>query len=162
MHFRRHRHRRQRQRPCQRGVAALEFVAVLLTLLLLVYGIASFGAVLYAQQAIARAAEDGARSVATLPNGPTPDLGQVRSVVYDSLAQSLVVPVTGNLNLSTRRAWVAAHVSVSVATAVTTGVTVSVSYPYSANPLLPSIPLLDTSRWMPDILTGRAVTAQPT
>lgn len=146
----------------QRGVAALEFVAVLLTLLLLVYGIASFGAVLYAQQAIARAAEDGARSVATVPNGSTPDIGQIRSVVYDSLAQSLVVPVANNGDISARRSWVAANVQVTVASAVTTGVTVSVSYNYSANALLPSIPLLDTSRWVPDTLTGRAVIAQPT
>jgi len=146
----------------QRGVAALEFVAVLMVLLLLVYGIASFGAVLYAQQAMVRAAEDGARSVATLPNGPTPDIGQIQSVVYDSLAQSLVVPVASNLSLSTRRTWVAANVQVTVVSAVSTGVTVSVRYSYSANPLLPSIPLLDTSRWVPDTLTGRAVIAQPT
>jgi len=133
-----------------------------LLLLLLVYGIVSFGAVLYAQQAVARAAEDGARSVATLPNGPTPDIGQISSVVYDSLAQSLVVPVASNLSIATRRTWVAANVQVSVASAVITGVTVSVRYNYSANRLLPSIPLLDTSRWVPDTLTGRTVIAQPT
>lgn len=146
----------------QRGVAALEFVAVLIVLLLMVYGIASFGSVLYAQQAVTRAAEDGARSVATLPNGPAPNLAQVQSVVYDSLAQSLLVPTASNLSAATRRIWIAANVQVSVLSAVATGVTVSVSYPYSANPLLPSIPLLDTSRWVPDTLTGRAVTAQPT
>jgi len=154
----RHGHDHQRQY----GVAALEFTAVLTVLLLLVYGITSFGAVLYAQQAVVRAAEDGARSVATVPNGPTPDLGQVQSVVYDSLAQSLVVPMANNLSTLTRRSWIAAHVQVTVASALVTGVTVSVSYPYSANPLLPSIPLLDASRWVPDTLTGRAVTAQPT
>jgi Flp pilus assembly protein TadG len=151
-------HRCQRQR----GVAAIEFAAVLMVLLLLVYGIVSFGAVLYAQQAVVRAAEDGARSVATLPNGPTPDIGQISSVVYDSLAQSLVVPVASNSNLSARRIWVAANVQVSVTSAVTTGVTVSVRYNYSSNRLLPSIPLLDTSSWVPDTLTGRAVIAQPT
>jgi hypothetical protein len=36
---------------------------------------------------------------------------------------------------------------------------VNVSYPYSANRLLPSLPLLDTSKWMPDQLQSRSTAA---
>jgi Flp pilus assembly protein TadG len=150
----------------QRGVAAVEFALVFTVLFLVVYGLATFGAVLYTQQAVSRSAEDGARAVALLNAVPATNDSRIQDVVYDSLAGSLVVPTASNASLSTRRSWVAAQVTVAVTPTGSNpnaSVVVTVTYPYSANRLLPSLPLLDTSLWMPDQLKSRSTAAiQPT
>jgi Flp pilus assembly protein TadG len=146
----------------QRGVAAIEFAVVFSVLFVLFYGIATFGALFYTQQLMARAAEDGARAVATLPNGAAPDAQRVRDVVFDAMAGSPLVPASANQNVASRRNWLAAHVEVGVTTSGTGDVTVRVSYRYSDNPLLPSITLLDASRWVPDRLVQTATLAKPT
>jgi Flp pilus assembly protein TadG len=146
---------------CQRGVAAIEFAFVLSGLLLLFYGIATFGAVFYAQQAVARAAEDGVRAVAALPNGTAPDETRIRAVVYDSLAQSLVVPLASSRTPALRRAWIVDHVQVSVATSGT-DVTVTVAHRYSQNPVVPALAMPGVGRWLPDRLTSRATAVRPT
>lgn len=143
----------------QRGVAAIEFALVFLVLFLVMYGLATFGAVLYTQQAVSRSAEDGARAVALLNTVPATNDPRIQNVVYDSLAGSLVVPTGWNASLATRRSWIAAQVTVAVTPTGTNpnaNIVVIVTYPYSANRLLPSLPLLDTSLWMPDQLTSRA------
>ena len=146
----------------QRGIAAIEFALIFSVLFVVMYGIATFGAVLYIQQVVSRAAEDGARAIPLLPASPTFTVTQqnmIKDVVYDSLAAALVVP---NSAAADPRTWIANQVTV---TPVTTGSGVSktgvvtVTYPYSTNRLLPSIPLFDISRWMPDRLTGRATVA---
>jgi hypothetical protein len=146
----------------QRGVAAIEFALVFSVLFVVMYGIATFGSVLYIQQAVSRAAEDGARAIPMLASSPTFGVAQqnlIKGVVYDSLASALIVPGSEAGN---PRTWIADKVTV---TPVTTGSgigktgVVTVTYPYSANRLLPSIPLFDISRWMPDRLTGRATVA---
>ncbi len=77
----------------QRGIAAIEFALVFSMLLLFLYGIVTFGSVLYTQQAVSRSAEDGARALTSF-NGPlTPSaISDVTGVVYDSLSTSLVGP----------------------------------------------------------------------
>lgn len=150
----------------QRGVAAIEFALIFLVLFLVLYGLATFGAVLYTQQAVSRSAEDGARAVVLLNSAPAVNDSRIQSVVYDSLAGSLVVPTASNTSLVTRRAWIAAQVTVAVTPTGTNpnaSVVVTVTYPYSANRLLPSLPLLDTSLWMPNQLRSRSTAAiQPT
>lgn len=138
----------------QHGVAAIEFAIVILVLLLALYGIATFGAVFYTQQAMARAASDGARALQARPSLGAID---VQGVVWDSLAGSLVTPLA-HASAQDRRNWIASHVTVDVS-APAGGRTVTVTYPYRANRLLPSLPLLDASRWMPDDLRSRATTA---
>lgn len=146
----------------QRGVAAIEFALVFFLLLGVVYSVATLGAVLYIQQVVSRAAEDGARAIPLLPKSTTfgtTEQNRIKGVVYDSLAAALVVP---NTAASDPRKWVAERVDVKVLTPSVVGASpyktsvVTVSYPYSANRLLPSILLFDISRWMPDMLTGRA------
>jgi Flp pilus assembly protein TadG len=146
----------------QRGIAAIEFAVVFSALFVLFYGIATFGALFYTQQLMARAAEDGARAVAILPNGATPDAQRVRDVVFDALAGSPLVPASANQSVASRRAWLTAHVDVGVTLSAAGDVTVRVSYRYSDNPLLPSIALLDASRWVPDQLVQTATLAKPT
>ncbi|RZL89521.1 MAG: pilus assembly protein [Variovorax sp.] len=146
-----------RPRGRQRGVAAVEFAFVLTLLLALVHGIVTLGAILYLQQAMARAAEDGVRAVALMPNGTAPDAQRVSGVVLDTLAGSMVVPATAAATFASRRAWVAAHVQVVVA-ATGDVVTVSVTHRYGDNPLMPMAGM----PWVPDAMTRRAAMARPT
>ncbi len=151
------RHARQ---SAQRGIAAIEFALVFGLLLMLLYGIATFGSALYIQQAVSRAAEDGARAAPLLPslmipNSPATAVAQIEGTVRDSLAGSLIAPAASNLTPAARRSWIASEVTVTVVIARPL-VTVTVSYPYSRNRILPSLPLIDASRWMPATLNSRA------
>lgn len=155
-------HRRQRS-PCrQRGIAAIEFALIFTLLFVALYGIATFGAVLYFRQAIARAAEDGARAAIFRPKviGSVPAdrilaIGEIKGVVHDALSNSLIAPVAQSADVNSRRKWIADTVIVNI-TPSGTVVTVTVSYPYDKNRLLPSIPFMDISRWMPGNLISKA------
>ncbi|MGJ7543513.1 TadE/TadG family type IV pilus assembly protein [Variovorax sp. LT1R16] len=156
------RSRRHRTPRRQSGVAAIEFALVFTLLFLALYGIATFGAVLYFRQAVARAAEDGARAATFRPKvmgAVAADrllaIDEIKSVVHDALANSLIVPVAQNTDAAARRKWIVETVDVSV-TPSGTVVTVTVGYPYDKNRLLPSIPFMDISRWMPGNLTSKA------
>lgn len=145
----------------QRGVAAIEFAFVFTVMLLALYGIATFGAVLYIQQAVSRAAEDGARAVTMLPTKLVTDDPQIQRAVRESLATALVVPNESNGNLAARLAWIEANTTIQIK--VTNGdprAIVVVTYDYSANRMLPSLPVLDISLWMPDDLIGQATATQ--
>lgn len=149
----------------QRGVAATEFALVFVVLFSVLYALATFGAVLYTQQAVTRSAEEGARAVGLLTPAPIAQDSRVKDAVYDSLAGSLVVPVASNANVTSRRSWVVSNVTVDVSPSAASApgtyirYVVTVTYPYSANRLLPSMLLLDSSRWMPDQLRSRASAA---
>jgi hypothetical protein len=86
---------------------------------------------------------------------------RVKDAVYDSLANSLVVPVSANASVTTRRNWIASNVTVDVSRTEPSGpgayvrYVVTVTYPYSANRLLPTLPVLDASLWMPNQLRSR-------
>jgi len=155
----------------QRGIAAIEFAFVFTFLFLAIYGIATFGAVLYVQQTVSRAAEDGARALSQ-PSmmGLSDDAlrrQRVQDAIHESLAGSLVVPEASSADMASRLGWIKSHVNVNVVltgaggSAPATGAVVTVAYPYSANRLLPTLPLLDTSRWMPDTLTGQTTAVLP-
>ncbi len=142
----------------QRGVAAIEFAFVFTVLLLVVYGIATFGAVLYIQQVVSRAAEDGARAVTMLPSKLLEDDPRIQEAVYASLAAALIAPSESNGNSADRLAWIKANTEVKVGIVGSDGqVTLSVVYDYSANRILPSLTI---SPWMPDDVVGRATAIQ--
>lgn len=132
----------QRFRPRQqRGIAAIEFGLVLMLLILLIYGIATFGAMIYTQHLLTRAAEEGAR-VVTLFDNPTET--HIRTVVIESLhapwknAPGLQVSAPMNTN----------------------PIVVTVSYPYRANAILAPLPF--TGGWIiPETLRARAAVAKP-
>lgn len=142
----------------QRGVAAIEFAFVFIFLFLVMYGLVSFGAIFYTQQAVSRAAEDGARAAMLLPQPP--DQESVRQVVFESLARSLVVPTSHNADTVSRKNWISANVTVAAASTAASCV-VTVTYLYKNNRILPSVSLLDTS-WVPDQLQGSATAALKT
>lgn len=143
----------------QHGVAAIEFAFVFMLLFLVMYALATFGAVFYTQQAVSRAAEDGARAATLLPQPPDPN--SVREAVFDSLARSLIVPASANTDTASRRSWISANVTVDpcVPAAGANSCKVTVSYLYVNNRILPTMLLLDTSRWMPDELRSSATAA---
>lgn len=147
-------------RRCQRGVAALEFALVAMVLFVCLYIIVSFGAVLYTQQVLSRAAADGALAISASSRNYQP--GVVTEVVHSSLARSLVAPVglgQADANYAGRLGWVRQQVQVSFSSSAggTPGVVLSVSYPYASNAILPSLPGLNLI--MPTELHGRAVVA---
>jgi Flp pilus assembly protein TadG len=145
----------------ERGVAAIEFALVFVLLFSVLYAVATFGAVFYTQQAVTRAAEEGAR-VAGMVTAPVGNDARVTDAVYGALANSLVVPASFNTNTTTRRAWIVSRVVVTAlpsGAGATAGYVVTVSYPYSENRLLPTMPLLDLSTWVPDQLRSRSTIA---
>jgi Flp pilus assembly protein TadG len=145
----------------QKGIAAIEFAFVFMVMLLVTYGVATFGAVLYIQQVVSRAAEDGARAVALLPSKLVANDPKIQGAVYDSLAAALVVPVASSGSLANRLAWIKTNAKVTVDVAGSDlRATVSVVYDYSANRLLPSLPMLDASLWMPNSVVGKATAIQ--
>lgn len=159
------RHGMQRQ---QRGIAAIEFSFVFMAMFFMIYGVATFGAVFYVQQVVSRAAEDGARAIPMLVVPPlAANDSRIRDTVYDALATALIVPTSDSNSDVAKRTWIAAKATVDVALSGAAGAgpnttaVVTVTYPYSANRLLPTLPFFDSSRWMPDTLRSQATAALP-
>lgn len=128
-------------RTRQRGVAAIEFAFVLISLLLFLYGIATVGLAIYTQHVLTRSAEDGARVISLFVN---PTEGDVRLAVLESMSSPWKnvsgLQVTSPMN--------------------TNPVVVTITYPYENNALLPSLPL--TAGWMiPKTLRARAAATKP-
>jgi len=151
-------------RSRERGVAAIEFALVFVVLFSVLYALATFGAVLYTQQSVTRASEEGARAVGLLTPAPTAADQRVKDAVYDSLAQSLVVPVSASTSVTTRRNWIVSNVTVDVtrtdpsAPGAYIRYVVTVTYPYSANQLLPAMPIV--GQWvLPNQLRSRTTAA---
>jgi len=146
----------------QRGVAAIEFALVFSVLFLGIYGLVTFCGVLYVQQVVSRAAEDGARAAQTFRSDtPAADLqANVRTAIYRSLALSMITPAAAGNAPSAKETWLRAKMAdIPPEVTVSPGtVAVKVTYPYRANPLLPPVPL--TASWMPERLLGKATTAR--
>lgn len=142
----------------QRGVAAIEFALVFSVLFLGIYGLVTFCGVLYVQQVVSRAAEDGARAAQSFRSDtPSADLqANVRTAIYRSLALSMIAPASAGSAPSAKETWLRAKMAdIPPEVNLSPGeVAVKVSYPYRANPLLPPLPL--TGSWMPDRLLGKA------
>jgi hypothetical protein len=139
----------------QRGVAAIEFALVFSVLFLGIYGLVTFCGVLYVQQVVSRAAEDGARAAQFFRSDtPSVDLqANVRTAIYRSLALSMIAPASG-ATPSAREIWLREHMASPDVLLPSGEVVVKVTYPYRAHPLLPPLPF--TGSWMPDALIGKA------
>ncbi|BEP71053.1 MULTISPECIES: TadE/TadG family type IV pilus assembly protein [Variovorax] len=146
----------------QRGVAAIEFALVFSVLFLGIYGLVTFCGVLYVQQVVSRAAEDGARAAQILgSNISTADLqANVRTAIYRSLALSAITPTAAGGTPSARETWIRARMADTppAVNLLPAEVEIKVSYPYRANPLVPPLPL--TASWMPDRLSGKATASR--
>lgn len=146
----------------QRGVAAIEFALVFGVLFLGIYGLVTFCGVLYVQQVISRAAEDGARAAQSFRSDtPAADLqANVRTAVYRSLALSMITPASEGAAPSSKEEWLREKMAGTPpeVTLSSGEIAVKVTYPYRANPLLPPVPL--TGSWMPEHLLGKATAAR--
>lgn len=140
--------RRLRRRRRQGGVAAIEFALVFSLLLLFLYGVTTFGSVMYTQQAVSRAAEDGARAL-TVFNGSltSAHISAVQGVVYDSLSTSLVGPPDVLTSQSQRKAWLQSNLIVNI----NASGLVRVTYPYSQARILNL-----SESWVPANIVGQA------
>lgn len=136
-------------RHSQRGIAAIEFALVFSMLLLFLYGIVTFGSVLYTQQAVSRSAEDGARALTSF-NGPltASAISDVTGVVYDSLSTSLVGPPEALSSQAQRKLWLQSNLNVVINPS--TGV-VRVTYPYSKSRIINF-----SEAWVPTNIVGSA------
>ena len=124
----------------QRGIAALELAAALIPLILLLLGIATFGALFHTQHVLTRAAEDGARVVSMYTGADEPMLkARVQEAVNESLG-----------------AYLRAFTNAPEVTG-TNPVFVVIRMNYKSNPLLSHLPWAD--EWLPEMLQGRAAAA---
>jgi hypothetical protein len=153
----------------------VEFAFVLPVFVLLLYGMVTFGSVLYTQMALSRAASDGARALG-LASGSVSSYGSVtdevkdaiKLEVIDSLAASIIAPV-GIGDYAARRTWLEETVLPQVVVdngscgggdASSGLLRVLVSYPYSSARILPPITLPIVGgfdSWMPQNLSGCAI-----
>jgi Flp pilus assembly protein TadG len=132
----------------QKGAAAVEFALVVPLLLLLVFGVISYGYMLSFRQALSQGAAEGARAAAV---SPYPDSGDKEQAALDAINDALGVDAYG---ISCSGAAVGSALEkdgVDVGTcSVTTAscaqdptkdcVTVDLDYRYRDHPLLPNFP----------------------
>ena len=116
-----------------RGAAALEFALILPILMLLVFGIISFGMMLTFRQTLSQAATEGARAAAVEPDAGAQE-DEALAAVND--AMDAVDKTCGSGGLT-------CVVSDPVACGSGKCITVTVSYAYRDNPMIPSAPLVN-------------------
>ncbi|WP_370248745.1 TadE/TadG family type IV pilus assembly protein [Nocardioides sp.] len=127
-----------------RGAAALEFALIAPILLLLVFGIISFGFMLSFRQNLSQAAAEGARAAAVQLSDTT-RTSAATAAITSALDTAGLTCSGGNLLKGSKDV---GDCTVSAAAACSTGstercVTVRLVYNYRANPLIPSVPLVD-------------------
>ncbi|ANH38953.1 TadE-like protein [Nocardioides dokdonensis FR1436] len=125
------------RRERERGAAAVEFALVVPLLLLLVFGIISYGYMLSFRQAISQAAAEGARAAAVAPAAFT--TGEKQTAANNAIKQALdsygVVCGTGAMTCSVVVKACPADLSRDCAV-------VTLDYLYSSQPLIPKFPLV--------------------
>lgn len=148
------RHARRRARTRERGAAVVEFALIMPILLILVFGIISYGYMLSFRQAISQAAAEGARAAAVAQRDADqqPD---ALAAINEALESYGVSCAGGTL---TRDGAGAGTCEVSVAACENDAshqcVTAKLSYDYDGSPLLPAPGM---GLVLPDRLTYSAV-----
>jgi Flp pilus assembly protein TadG len=139
---------RASRRRAEGGAAAVEFALVAPLLLLLVFGVISYGYMLSFRQALSQGAAEGARAAAV---SPYPDASDKEQAALDAINDALGVDAygvtcTGVTASSPLRKDGATVGTCSVITATCDSdptkdcVTVTLDYLYKDNPLLPNFP----------------------
>jgi Flp pilus assembly protein TadG len=128
-----------RRRADARGAAAVEFALVLLPLMLIVFGIISYGYMLSFRQAISQAAAEGARAAAVAQKASERE-SDARAALNQALGSYGVSCTGSNLLRDTVTVGTCA-VSAPAACAGDPNndcITVTVNYDYDEHPLLPA------------------------
>lgn len=137
--------RRALRRSEDRGAAAVEFALVVPLLLLLVFGVISYGFMLTFRQAVSQAAAEGARAAAVAPSTTSTGDRQARAVaaINDVLSVHGVTCSGGSLVRSGSSAGTCTVSAPATCTAgggtTATCVKVTLTYNYKDNQLIPGI-----------------------
>jgi Flp pilus assembly protein TadG len=138
----------------QRGSALVEFALIVSLLMVFLFGIITFGALLAFKSSMTQAAEEGARAAIGVPYTPT-DQSAVTSAAIAKANGSLW---SGHDCTSTGMRCDATVDLCRDASGATTGhycVTVKLTYSYRDNPVVPLVPLVDYA--VPSQLIEQAV-----
>lgn len=136
----------RRLRRDQRGAVVVEFAIVAVLFIGLIYGGITYGMVFWVKHTMTHAASEGARSALTVaPGDETAAIAAATTKVTGAVAGSLGAR--------------AVHVTKTAVVANCSGssqrcITVTVSYPYAAQPVVPSLPFLS---FLPAQVTSTAV-----
>jgi Flp pilus assembly protein TadG len=139
--------RRRRGRADERGAAAVEFALVVPVLLLLLFGIISYGYMLSFRQAISQAAAEGARAAAvTLAGTSDAQRSALARTAVEEALDSYGVDCTGAMTCT---------INAADTCGSATCVSVELDYNWGDEPLVPGLPGLGLVT--PDHLVYRAV-----
>lgn len=130
----------------QDGAVILEFVAVSSLLVLLLYGIVTYGLIFAVQQTVTHAAAEGARAAVNIQ----PDL-------VESTSQDVTLANLGWLGDRVTAADVAAAVAPCDGSPTENCVTVTVDYRYGDAPIVPTIPWFET--FVPNVIHTEAISS---
>ncbi len=127
-----------------RGAAALEFALVLPILIVLVFGIISFGYMLSFRQAMSQAAAEGGRAAAVKPAGTstTDRITAARAAINDALGSYGVTCTSGGGLTHTGGPSGTCSITIVACSSGPSGAQcarVALSYPYSSNSLIPGL-----------------------
>ncbi|MAO80876.1 MAG: pilus assembly protein TadE [Nocardioides sp.] len=128
-------HQRTRE---QRGAAAVEFALVAPLLLLLVFGVISYGYMLSFRQALSQGVAEGARAGAVWPVG----YDSSQDVAREAAALARIDEALGSYGVGCATTGVTCSVAVVDCDAGNRCLSVTVSYPYGDRPLTPDVPLV--------------------
>lgn len=129
-------------RRTDKGAAAVEFALVAPLLLLLLFGIISYGYMLSFRQAISQAAAEGARAAAVATSAPTRETDALKAL-NEGLSSYGVLCAGGKLTRGASEVGTCAVSTASPCTSATTTplcVSVAIDYLYATNPLTPAFP----------------------
>lgn len=161
----------------ERGSATIELALSLPLLLLILWGIVTFGSLLHARMVVTRAAEDAARSISFLSGATrvedidsslllpctTATQTAVACEVISSLERSLLVleMESPTSRFDAIKNVTAIEVNPAICGAAGNELGIRVAVPFEALRILPAISLLgfDFTEWMPSELSACAVTA---
>lgn len=127
----------------ERGAALVEFSLVVVMLVLLLFGIITFGYILSFKQGLTQAAAEGARAAAVVSAAEAPAVAEAAAA--------------DSVNAFDRECNVDALVCTFALDPTDSFITVNLTYDYDADPLLPPLPLL--SALLPNTLNAES-TAQ--
>jgi Flp pilus assembly protein TadG len=132
----------------QRGAAVVEFAIASVVLLMLLFGIISYGYALSFKQGLTQAAAEGARAAAVASSGTAA-----------TAAANAVVPALGAFKKSCTSAGMSCTYSTAPADTGCTGsncMRVQITYDYKNHPLLPKFPGLGLL--LPDTIKSTSIT----
>lgn len=145
----------RRPRRSERGAAAVEFALVVPFLLLILFGVISYGYMLSFRQALSQGAAEGARAAAVSTSSDSAGRSAAALSALDDALDLYGVSCSGGSLVKGGTTVGTCSLTVAVCSndAAVQCATLDVAYRYGDHPLLPDLPLVP----MPDVLRYSAV-----